>query len=134
MTGATRLEPATSGVTGRYVSEPVTGGYDGITAATAASSSPSEPAATGYDRLPPGAAFVVSVWCDRCLARQLSSWTSMGPAGAPWGAPAPSGDAAYGGGAAAVAALVRAADADLRSAGMRPPRPADLPQHLRVHE
>ncbi len=56
-TGATGLEPATSGVTGRHRST----GYDPESPARAGISSPCEPAVTGYDRLPPGRACVLRV-------------------------------------------------------------------------
>jgi hypothetical protein len=59
----------TSGVTGRYGATGYNR-YDPELPATAGISSPSEPAVTGYDRLPPGTACVVSVWPTCCLLRQ----------------------------------------------------------------
>jgi hypothetical protein len=60
-TGATGLEPATSGVTGRYGAAGHAG-YDAELPAGAGNSSNSEPAVTGYDRLAPGTACVAYVW------------------------------------------------------------------------
>ena len=59
--GATGLEPATSGVTGRYGPDRYSG-CDRELPAEGGISSPSEPALTGYDPLPPGRACVVRVW------------------------------------------------------------------------
>jgi hypothetical protein len=83
VTAATGLEPATSGVTGRYGCnplrrdrpvrvQPATVGYDRELLATAGISQPSEPAVTGYDRLPPGTACVVRVW-----VAMMSMWTTV---------------------------------------------------------
>ncbi len=68
-TGTTGLEPATSGVTGRYGAA-APAGYDPESPATAGISSPSEPALTGYDRLAAGTACGEGVWSMWCLLWQ----------------------------------------------------------------
>ena len=64
-TGATGLEPATSGVTGRYGATGYSRLRPGIPA-TAGTSSIREPAVTGYDRPASGTAYVAYVWCSSC--------------------------------------------------------------------
>jgi hypothetical protein len=66
LAGATGLEPATSGVTGRYDAT----GYDPELLATAGVFLSSQPAGRGYDRLAPGTACVEGVWSVWCRDRQ----------------------------------------------------------------
>ena len=76
-TGATGLEPATSGVTGRHGPT----GYNRLRpriTGYSRHSSPTEPVLTGYDRLAPGTARVAGVWPTRCRMRQQTSFSGGG--------------------------------------------------------
>jgi hypothetical protein len=71
LTGATGLEPATSGVTGRYG----LGRYSRLRPGIASWRRhflAQRPALTGYDPLPPGRACVVRVWSPWLRIRQQS--------------------------------------------------------------
>jgi hypothetical protein len=70
--GATGLEPATSGVTGRYRRNRLRPAATPELPARAGICLPSEPAVTGWNRLPPGTACVADVWSTWCPPRQRS--------------------------------------------------------------
>jgi hypothetical protein len=107
--GATGLEPATSGVPGRRGAT----GYHPESRSGAGVSSPSEPAVTGSDRLPPGGACVAGVWSTWC-----PTWTTVSTIGF---------------GAVRLAAL--APRVGTRPRRLRPasrPAPSDFPPHRPV--
>jgi hypothetical protein len=71
LTGATGLEPATSGVTGRYGLDRYRWLRPGIVSWSSASYR-IEPALTGYDLPSPGRAYVARVWSPWLRIRQRS--------------------------------------------------------------